>query len=449
MSNLPPQNLIAPDLWSSTMVIPASTTALTKESFENATCVEFIRFEAGSQLRRLESGTFVNCRSLLSICIAASVEFIATGCFAGSHRAASSPIKFVTFEPGSELREIEPGAFCGCRALLEITVPASVEKMSLDSLPGRDSGCSLRFEAGNPHFAQRDGLLMDLDHNCILQYRGTRSSVTIPDKIEKINEDSFRDSSSLQGVKFGSFSKLCSIEDNVFHSCNKLRQINMPASVTFIGCSCFAYCHSLRVVSFGSDSQLRCISDGAFEDCCFLESIDIPSRVRLIGASCFAGCSRLADLSFTVDAEIIRIDERAFKSCSALKSLFIPSSVEFVGRLCFQKCGSLTSLTFGSRSHLRELLDVPCQLSGSVAIPDSVEIRCLCASFRPHGDQVFSFGVESKLDEMAGLAVISEGFSSQSESVSNELGISNERVSHGQFLGVFSHETLCPDTVLY
>jgi hypothetical protein len=60
-----------------------------------------------------------------------------------------------------------------------------------------------------------------------------------------------------------------------------------------------------------------------------------------------------------------------------LTSMVLPSSVEASGDECFIGSDSLSSLAFSSPSRLRELLDLPLQLSGFVSIPDSVEILSL------------------------------------------------------------------------
>jgi hypothetical protein len=364
--------------------------------------VESIRFEPGSQLRRLEENTFALCHSLVSICIAASVEFLAKNCFVESKPQASSAsvLRSVTFEPGSKLREIEQGAFCCCSHLHKIVIPASVEKMSSESLPDRRYGCRIEIEEGNVHFAQRARFLIDLDHNWILRYLGGGSEVEIPDEIEKIDGGGFLDCSSLSSVTFGSSSKLSSIEANGFLLCNHLKMIQIPSSVTFLGCFCFGQCSHLHVVSFCSGSQLQCISDGAFRECPWLESIVLPSTVKVIGAACFERCWQLKNSPIPVDSEIIRIGERAFASCSSLTSFILPSSVEFVGDSCFRGCRLYRSFAFGSPSHLRELLDVPDPFSGSLSIPDSVEVLSLPPCFGLWQATVFVFGAESRLSEV-------------------------------------------------
>jgi hypothetical protein len=135
-----------------------------------------------------------------------------------------------------------------------------------------------------------------------------------------------------------------------------------------------------------------------------LERIIIPSTVKTIGGRCFSSCKRLQNVSLPVDSELVRIEEAAFQFCCSLRSLFLASSVEFVGARCFGRCHWFSSLAFGSPSHLRELLDLPCGLSGFISIPDSVEILGLFGSLRLSvrglRSQVLIFGAESRLSEI-------------------------------------------------
>jgi hypothetical protein len=152
-SNSAPHNIL-PDSDSKTIVIPASLTVLTKDFFQNPESVDVVTFEAGSQIRRLESGTFAHCISLTSICIAASVEFLDTKCFRVTYDRSRTPLKTVTFEAGSHLREIAPDAFSGCLRLERICIPASVEKLGALSFPALPL-FQIEIEHSNPYFAEK------------------------------------------------------------------------------------------------------------------------------------------------------------------------------------------------------------------------------------------------------------------------------------------------------
>jgi hypothetical protein len=388
-----------------TLVIPASIRELSQWSFRDVASIRAVQFEAGSQVQRLERGTFGGFQSLRSICIAASVEFIGKKCFIDDD-SSGEPYSFletVTFEPKSKLREIAAGAFAYCEYLKKLVIPASVEKMSGASLP--DEVCQIELESGNPHFEVHSDFLIDLKHHFILRYLGRASDIPIPDEIEKIDDGCFRDCKWVSQVRFGPSARLSSIGRNAFYSCKGVKVINIPSSVTCLGDYCFGNCESLHTVTFCAGSTLKCIPDSAFTECHLLESITVPSTVTTLGGSCFSGCYKLAHSPMPIDSEVVRIENLAFSGCSSLTSLFLPSSVQFVGPGCFEGCRALLAVTFGSPSNLRELLDFPPLLSGFAAIPDSVESLALSGISqyeRAHRspERALTFGIDSRLSEV-------------------------------------------------
>jgi hypothetical protein len=397
MADSEQRNLLELDPNTEAMIIPASVTALEKASFLNTKSVKVVSFEPGSQLRRLETGTFCLCTLLKSICIPASVEFIGKDCFTDSFTI--SHLETVTFERGSKLREIEPGAFLNCYRLKQICIPSSVEKMTGDSFP--DVKCRIELEDGNQHFAENRGFLIDLNHHSILRYLQREREVKIPDEIEQIDMNCFQGCHSVYSVTFGPLSRLYRIERAAFWFCTYLKVINIPSSVTFLGDGCLGNCYCLQSVTFCPGSKLDCIPEMAFTADHCLESVILPSTVKTIGRMCFSGCGRLANSPFPVDSEIVRIGELAFQSCQSLTSFAIPSSAECVGGRCFERCLSLSILTFASPSHVRTLLHLPPALLGFVSIPDSVDIlESFGLVSQDGGHRVLDFGVESKLTEL-------------------------------------------------
>jgi hypothetical protein len=416
LSGTPGENRRINDDKPKEFVIPASVTDLTSDVVANADSIEIIRFEPGSQIRRFEKSPFGACESLKSICIPASVEVLCKCCFVREVSddrltfLSISRLESVTFERGSRLREIEIGGFYGCESVKHICIPASVETMSAGSLP-TSRNVRIEIEEGNRNFYMNGDFLMHLDNCRLCRYCGTASEVTIPDEVEQVEEYCFGSCElifeplrlshweSIQCVTFGSMSKLSSIAAGAFSRCRCLETITIPASVRFLGDYCFEGCDSLRTVSFCQGCLLDSIPTCAFTGCCSLESIVLPPSVTILGDSSFYECHELATWPLPVDSQAVRICGWAFRHCYSLKSVFLPSSVEFVGECCFFGCNSVSSLTFAEPSHLRELLDIPSQLPGTICVPDSVEIFRFSQSLTPVPGRTFSFGRDSRLME--------------------------------------------------
>jgi hypothetical protein len=209
-----------------------------------------MEFAPGSQIRRLERNAFTRFTGLKSVCIPASVEFLGRECFysrspytvsdrwPGRRASESSLLESVAFQPGSKLREIESGAFCGCDRLKRICVRASVEKMNAASFP-RSQNCRIALESGNRYFAIRGAFLMNFKGDRLVRYCGTSSEVVIGEEIEYIGKECFSFCKSIHFVRFGPMSRLSSIESRAFWSCANLETISIPSPVTLIGKCCF------------------------------------------------------------------------------------------------------------------------------------------------------------------------------------------------------------------
>jgi hypothetical protein len=401
MSKSREANVMAMDPKTQTIVIPTTMTVLEKDSFPNAESIKTVKFAAGSQVRRLEAGTFGLCTSLQSIVIPASVEFLGKNCFINSNgdRYGSARLQIIGFDFGSTLREIESGAFSGCYSLVEICIPRSVEKMNAESLPP-SSACQIHLERGNRYFNLSRGFLIDLNQKNALRYLGRASEVRIPDGVVKIDESCFYCGTPICSITFPSNSRLSSMETRPFAYRPDLITISIPSRVTCLGDFCFDCCSSLKTVSFHSCSKLTSMPNGAFYFCSSLKSIFLPLTVKTVGVLCFGNCQALEHGPFQRTSQIVRIEHRAFGNCRSLKSMFLPASIQFVGERCFEGCNSLSRLMFASPSHLRELRDFPSSLSGSFAMPDSVEIIWLLPARNSPCKQHFIFGIESRLSQI-------------------------------------------------
>jgi hypothetical protein len=373
-------------------------------SSQEVISVETVTFEPPSQIRRLDRGAFRYLSSLKSICIPASVEFLARFCFVSTVHdkypfSWTSPLTHLAFERGSKLHEIEADAFSGCLSLREFCIPASVEILTGRSLPPSWL-CIVEVEKGNRCFQRRGDFVMSSNDRCVVRYFGPESELRIADDIEQIDDGCFRFSEIVR-VTFASKSKGSSIGVEAFRHCQKLETISIPSSVTVLGASCFASCESLQTVDFCAGSRLDQIPDMSFVQCVSLESIILPLSVKILGECCFLNCQKLENSPLSVDSTLIRVGTSAFQNCWALTSMFLPSSVETVGESSFVSCPSLSSVTFASPSlHLRELLSLPSGLSGSFAIPDPVEILVFEAYFVYDCALTLTFERDSRLADL-------------------------------------------------
>jgi hypothetical protein len=245
----------------------------------------------------------------------------------------------VTFEPGSQLRQLDMYNFALCPLVKSLDIPASVEVLSVS------------------HFATEDAFV----------------------------------GSALESITFERGSKLREIQEHSFSGYAFLKSISLPGSLESIDGS---------NNEVAGDSQLVSIGSWAFAFCGSLKSIVLPSTLETIGECCFAYCRLLEAVILTRNSKLRRIETRAFQCCSSLRSLSLPPLLAFVGEFAFYHSPMLLTLTFSSPSQVRELLDLPGPWRGSHDIPDSVEILQLCRAGRDPGGLTLRFGDKSRLREI-------------------------------------------------
>lgn len=73
-----------------------------------------------------------------------------------------------------------------------------------------------------------------------------------------------------------------------FYSSAKLRTVNIPNSVKYIGTHAFFNCLFLRFITIGNGVEK--IDEFAFGNCPLFKNVDMPSTVKVIGANAFYGC---------------------------------------------------------------------------------------------------------------------------------------------------------------
>ena len=137
------------NLWKVT--IPVNVESMTFNNFKGCVSLKTITFEKGSKLKAFTGGhdnnykilgAFLDCKSLTTIEIPASVESLGTA-FKGSS------LRTITFEKGSKLKSITggyqnkdnySGALSDCKALTFIEIPASVETIEIAAFKGWQQG---------------------------------------------------------------------------------------------------------------------------------------------------------------------------------------------------------------------------------------------------------------------------------------------------------------------
>jgi len=230
----------------------------------------------------------------------------------------------------------------------------------------------------------------EIDDSVLIKYNGTRTDVTVPEGITKIQRFSFKNRTLIKSVKIPSSVRVIGYE--AFQGCTALETVEIAEGVEIIDMSAFKGCTSLRRISL--PDSIKKIEIFAFADCTSLEynvcenvaylgnsenpyvaaafnyepygstdiklqegvhviledafdgsditEINIPDSVSHIGSHAFSRCSDLKRVH--LPKSLVCLDDHAFVSCASLEEIELPDTLEELGCGAFQFCDKLTHI---------------------------------------------------------------------------------------------------------
>ena len=225
------------NLWKVT--IPVNVESMTFNNFKGCVSLKTITFEKGSKLKAFTGGhdnnykilgAFLDCKSLTTIEIPASVESLGTA-FKGSS------LRTITFEKGSKLKSITggyqnkdnySGALSDCKALTFIEIPASVETIEIAAFKGCSSLEMITFEKGSK--LESISGVRDLG-----AFDGAINLTTVDmsecTQVKRIDEYTFYGNSYLRLFKIGTeIPPTC--KDYTFYNINPYSVLKVPSGCT-------------------------------------------------------------------------------------------------------------------------------------------------------------------------------------------------------------------------
>lgn len=325
---------------------------------KNLTTIEGSAFENSQKLTgvvlplRLTSiggMAFGNCTSLTSIEIPKSVttfdDVYSSGNGGWCGPFTKSGIKSVTFENGRT--SISANVFRRCPELETIVLPESVTK--IDSNAFSDCPKLTAFtipttvtSIGSEAFAYT-GLTEFVIPNSVTELGNgvvahckALTSVTIPETITVIPEKFAEGCTSLTEVKLPAYS-VTEIKDRAFISCAALSNIELPASLAYMGAAVFS---ETGLTSATLPSQLRSMGANVFENCKKLETVILSAGLTELPAATFKGCDLL--ISADIPYRVKKVGNEAYANCFSLTSISIPKSVAEIASTAFSYPGSMT-----------------------------------------------------------------------------------------------------------
>lgn len=220
---------------------------------------------------------FDAARNIKSLTIPKTVKTI--GLFAFSDMSSCTNF---TFEEKSQVTRFEYRSFVSCTALKSITLPTSLKSFGTEVF----NGCN------------------------------ALNTIIIPDGSQLQSLNSITSAKNVEKIVFEGSCTLTTINPSTFSYLTKLKEINLPPTLTTIGSNAFQGCTSLAKVTFGDNPSIQTIGQGAFANC-GLTSIDIPSSVVTIDRDAFENCTALTSVNLSASTKTV--SPEAFLHCSNLK----------------------------------------------------------------------------------------------------------------------------------
>lgn len=241
----------------------------------------------------------------LDLVIGKEVTLIGTNAF--KDVGAKTPVKSVTFEAESGLKEIGDYAFSAANLSGEVILPQSVEILGEGAFRG--TACTkFTFEAGSKMTAMGDSVFA----NC-----GKLTEVeNFPSGITKIPDSSFMSDKVLAKVTYAAPEKMTGIGASAFSGCEVLVSDALYSPITE------------NMVTIGASAFTGCKGEQ-------FTTVTIPASVTKLEQNTFANCLSLATVTFTNTESVTEIAAKCFANDGALTECELPAKLEVLGDSAF------------------------------------------------------------------------------------------------------------------
>ena len=382
------------------VTIGNSVTSIGKNAFKN--CKSLTSVTIGNSVTSIGECAFYECESLTSVTIPDSVTSIGNYAFAYCESLTSVTIpdsvtsigerafywctSLTSVTIGNSVTSIGERAFSGCSSLTSVTIPDSVTSIGEGAFEDCRSLTSVTMgnnvtNIGNDAFSNTpwfENYSDDFDDfvifgKVLIKYKGHDKVVTIPDKIEKICENTFHECRSLKSVRIpANVAAICLdchyqidygnrvYDDGAFSGCENLELIEVsPDNATFADVDGVLYDKELKTLlkcppaktGVTIPEDVEKIKEWAFYQCEDIASIVIPEKVTEIGTGAFENCSALT--SIIVPDSVVSIENQAFYGCSSLETVVIGMNCEKIGEFAFRHCTALKTVIMSGTNVLQ------------------------------------------------------------------------------------------------
>lgn len=338
------------------VTLPDSVTEIGARAFYS--CKGLTQLKLPKSLKTVWDSAFADCKGLQEVDFPGGVEKVASNAFTRCDR-----LRKVTFHPGAPLT-IEYRAFSDCKQLIDLVL--SEDTQSIDASAFRETAVqSISTASGQPPKCymtiDEEGVLTDflppatnLDMERVVVPEGVTAlgldaffpdakkrpepklrEIELPESLTRIGGSAFAGNRLLEEVRVPK--NVTVIDSRAFNGCVALKHVELPEGLQEIGYDAFRYCTALEDLKLPSGLQV--LRGEAFAHCPAITQIpDLPALRPTIPNSAFEGCTGLGDV--VIPETVVTIEDEAFKG-SSVTSVTIPNTVTRIERDAFMNCGNL------------------------------------------------------------------------------------------------------------
>lgn len=295
-----------------TMQLPSTVETIGEYAFNTCENLTTINFPAS--LKSIGGSTFSGCDQLTSFTFPESLTTLGTYVLAGCDN-----LQMVVFP--RNMTTIPRSTCEGCKRLANVTLPENVETIGQQAFLGATSLPAITLPA----------TVKTIEATA---FRDTNiPSLTLNEGLETIGRNAFYNCDRLKTLTIPSTVK--GIGDYAFYGCDSLSTVTFPedmTALTTIGTYLFANNVRLTKVSLPK-TGMNAIPNNMFRECDRLRNIQLPATITSIGDHAFYSCDSLQTIY--IPDGVKSIGYETFDYCKGLRYVRLPEGLESIGQACF------------------------------------------------------------------------------------------------------------------
>lgn len=233
------------------IVLPETLLKIKDEAFVN--CISLENIVLPSKLKsNIDARTFQGCSSLSIIEVEennkkyASLNGVLYNKKNGKLLIYPNNKSDTEFKIQNTITVLSKACFAGNKYLTKIYIPSTVSKiedMVFDDMKKLEC---IEVDSENPNFSSKDGVLYNKEETILLRCPMNKEikEFCVPNGVERIGESAFADCLFIQKISLSKF--LTSIEDFAISEMPRLKKIEVPCSLEYIGFGNFECCPQLE-----------------------------------------------------------------------------------------------------------------------------------------------------------------------------------------------------------